>query len=78
MLFRSIGAKAKSIEEMTQMAKDAIASGKAKVIGRDLPGKYYKLGGGVKNLSTNTGNHGNIAFTTAQMRANLMRKKHGL
>jgi hypothetical protein len=74
---REIGTKAKSIDEMTQMAKDAIASGRAKTINRELPGKYYKLGGKVKNVSTNTGNHGNIALTTAQMRANLMRKKHG-
>lgn len=76
-LGREIGAKAKSIDEMTQMAKDAIMSGRAKVIGHDLPGKYYKLGGNVKNVSTNTGNHGNIALTTAQIRANLLRKKHG-
>lgn len=76
-LGREIGAKAKSIDEMTQMAKDAIMSGRAKVINRDLPGKYYKLGGNVKNVSTNTGNHGNIALTTAQIRANLLRKKHG-
>jgi hypothetical protein len=74
---RQIGAKAQSIDEMTQMAKDAIASGQAKVIGHDLPGKYYKVGGNVKNLSTSPTNHGNIALTTAQMRANLMRKKHG-
>lgn len=76
-LGRAIGAKAQSIDEMTQMAKDAIASGRAKVIGHDLPGKYYKLGGNVKNVSTNTGKHGNIALTTAQIRAMLLRRKHG-
>jgi hypothetical protein len=76
-LGREIGAKAKTIDEMTQMAKDAITSGRAKVIGHGLPGKYYKLGGNVKNVSTNTGKHGNIALTTAQIRANLLRKKHG-
>ena len=76
-LGREIGAKAKTIDEMTQMAKDAITSGRAKMINRDLPGKYYKAGGNVQNVSTNTGKRGNIAFTTAQMRANLLRKKHG-
>jgi len=76
-LGREIGTKAQSIEEMTQMAKDAIASGRAKTINRDLPGKYYKVGGKVKKVSTTPTNHGNIALTTAQMRANLMRKKHG-
>lgn len=75
---RQIGAKAKSVDEMSQMARDAISSGKARVIGRDLPGKYYKVGGKVKKVSTTPTNHGNIALTTAQMRANLMRKKHGL
>lgn len=74
---RQIGAKAKSVDEMSQMARDAISSGKARVIGRDLPGKYYKVGGKVKKVSTTPTNHGNIALTTAQMRANLMRKKHG-
>jgi hypothetical protein len=38
---REIGRKAKSKEEMVQMAKDAIDSGRAVVIGKELQGPYY-------------------------------------
>lgn len=38
---REIGKKAKSKEEIVQMAREAIDSGKARVIGKELEGPYY-------------------------------------